>query len=63
MKTAADIYQMCDGEVVEVNENLNDDASLVNADAEGKGWIMKIKMTDSSQMDELLTADAYKEIV
>mgnify|MGYP002635402125 CR=1 FL=1 len=44
VKTAADIYQMCDGEVVEVNEDLNDDASLVNQDAEGKGWIMKVKM-------------------
>ena len=63
VKTAADIYQMCDGEVVEVNETLNDDASLVNADAEGKGWIMKVKMADSSQMEELLTADAYKEIL
>ena len=44
VKTAADIYQMCDGEVVEVNEALNDDASLVNVDSEGKGWIMKVKM-------------------
>ena len=46
VKTAADVYQMCDGEVVEVNEALEEDASLVNADAEGKGWIMKVKMTD-----------------
>ena len=62
VKTAADIYQMCDGEVVEVNEALNDDASLVNADAEGKGWIMKVKMTDKTQLEELLDADKYKEI-
>ena len=62
VKTAADIYQMCDGEVTEVNESLSDDSSLVNADAEGKGWIMKVKMVDTSQMDELLSLDAYKEI-
>ena len=47
-KTAADIYQMCDGEVTEVNVNLSDDASLVNVDAEGNGWIMKVKMTQVS---------------
>ena len=48
VKTAADIYQMCDGEVVEVNDELTGDASLVNADAEGKGWIMKVKMAQPS---------------
>ena len=42
-KTAADIYQMCDGEVKEVNKNLSDDPSLINSDPEGKGWIMKVK--------------------
>ena len=46
VKTAADIYQMCDGEVTEVNESLEDDCSVVNTDAEGKGWIMKVKMAD-----------------
>ena len=46
VKTAADIYQMVDGEVVEVNAELEDDASLVNQDAEGKGWIMKVKLSD-----------------
>ena len=48
VKTAADIYQMCDGEVVEVNEALEGEAGLVNSDAEGKGWIMKVKMADKS---------------
>lgn len=63
VKTAADIYQMCDGEVVEVNNSLEDDCSLVNSDAEGKGWIMKVKMANQSDMDELMTLDKYKEIV
>ena len=45
-KTAADIYQMVDGEVVEVNETLNDEPDLINQDAEGNGWVMKIKVTD-----------------
>ena len=42
-KTAADIYQMCEGVVKEVNKNLSDDPSLINSDPEGKGWIMKVK--------------------
>ena len=48
VKTAADIYQMVDGEVLEVNEELADDSSLLNSDAEGKGWILKAKLTDKS---------------
>ena len=57
VKTAADVYQMIDGEVVEVNEELEDDASIVNQDAEGKGWIMKIKVSDSSVLDDLHDQD------
>ena len=45
-KTAADIYQMVDGEVKEVNSNLSDKPDLINSDAEGQGWIMKVKLSD-----------------
>ena len=62
-KTAADIYQMVDGEVVEVNEKLNDEPDLINQDAEGEGWVMKIKLTDQKQLNDLLSADDYKEIL
>ena len=62
-KTAADIYQMVDGEVVEANEKLNDEPDLINQDAEGEGWVMKIKVSDPKQLDELLTPDDYKEIL
>ena len=51
---------MVDGEVLEVNEDLADDSSLMNTDAEGKGWIMKIKLTNKSQLSELLDEEAYK---
>ena len=63
VKTAADIYQMVDGEVVEINEQLAEDASLLNSDAEGKGWIMKVKLSDSTQMNDLLSADKYKHLL
>ena len=63
VKTAADIYQMVDGEVVEINESLADDSSVINSDAEGQGWVMKVKLSDPSQMDELLGEDQYKDIL
>ena len=46
-KTAADVYQMCDGEVLERNDALADDVSLVNEDAEGAGWLLKILVGDT----------------
>ena len=46
VKTAADIYQMVDGEVLEVNDLLADEPNAVNTDAEGKGWLMKVKLND-----------------
>ena len=60
-KTAADIYQMCDGEVVEVNEQLEDDPALVNEDAENEGWIMKVKVTNYKQLHSLMEREAYDE--
>ena len=63
VKTAADIYQMVDGEVVEVNETLNDEPELINKDAEGDGWIMKVKLKDQKQLADLLSGDDYKEIL
>ena len=46
VKTAADIYQMIDGEVLEINDQLNDAPELINQDAEGQGWIMQVKVKD-----------------
>ena len=63
VKTAADIYQMVDGEVVEVNDALNDEPELINKDSEGEGWIMKVKVKDQKQLNELLSADEYKDIL
>ena len=63
VKTAADIYQMVDGEVVEVNQQLADEPDLINKDAEGEGWIMKIKMKDQKQLGDLLNLDDYNEIL
>lgn len=60
VKAASDVYAPLTGEVVEVNAALEDDPSKVNADAEGEGWFMKIKMADTSELSDLMDADAYK---
>jgi len=63
VKAAAEVYAPVDGEVTEVNAALNDDPSLVNADAEGKGWFMKLRFADPGALDALMDAGAYAAFV
>ena len=60
VKAASDIYAPIAGEIVEVNEAVQNDPALVNTDPYGEGWLFKIKAEDASQMDTLMDADAYK---
>ena len=60
VKAASDIYSPLDGEITVVNNQLEDDASIINQDAENTGWIFKIKITDKNQFNSLLTVDEYK---
>tara|TARA_B110001450_G_C17386370_1_gene385827 strand:- start:110 stop:412 length:303 start_codon:yes stop_codon:yes gene_type:complete len=62
VKTAADVYQMIDGTVLEANESVQDDASLVNQDPEGEGWLLSIKALNLQALDSLLSPEEYKEI-
>ena len=59
VKAASDIYSPVSGEVVEVNEALNDDPSAVNTAAETDGWMVKIKLSDPGELDGLMDAAAY----
>lgn len=63
VKTVSDLFLPIGGEIVEVNPELEDHPELVNKDPYGEGWIIRIKPTDASQMDELLDAEAYKKII
>ncbi len=63
VKTVSDINSPVSGEVVEINEALEDEPTLVNTDCYGEGWIIKVKVEDDSELDELLDADAYEEFV
>lgn len=60
VKAASDIYAPLSGVIVEGNQLLADDPALVNTDPYGKGWIFKIKMMDSAELDQLLTPEQYK---
>jgi len=59
VKAASDIYAPIDGEVIDINNNLNDDASIVNQDPEKDGWIFKMKMADPNQYNNLMTLEEY----
>ena len=63
VKAASDIYSPLDGEVTEINNNLSNDASLINQDAETKGWIFKIKVSNLEQYNSLMSLDQYLEFL
>ncbi len=59
VKAASEVYAPATGEVVAVNDALNDDPSAVNSDPEGAGWFIKIKLDDVAELDRLMDAEAY----
>ena len=61
VKAASDIYSPVSGEVVEVNETLNDEPALVNSSAEADGWMAKVKLSDPGELDSLMDAAAYAD--
>jgi glycine cleavage system H protein len=63
VKTVSDLFMPLSGEITEFNEALEDDPELVNKDPYGKGWMVKIAFTDASQIEELLDAEGYKDII
>ena len=63
VKTVSDLFMPLTGEVIEFNEGLEDDPEIVNNDPYGKGWMIKISFTDNSQIEDLLDAQAYQELI
>ena len=59
VKAASDIYSPLDGEVTEINDNLSNDASIINQDAENEGWIFKIKISNPDQYNSLMSLEQY----
>ncbi|RLD59291.1 MAG: glycine cleavage system protein GcvH [Bacteroidetes bacterium] len=63
VKTVSDMFMPVSGEVVSFNEELESTPELVNNDPYGEGWIIKVKLADMAQIDDLLDVGAYKELV
>lgn len=63
VKTVSDMFMPIDGEILEFNEDLEATPELVNQDPYGKGWIVKIKISNPAQVNELLNAEAYKALI
>ncbi|MGV1914211.1 glycine cleavage system protein GcvH [uncultured Agrobacterium sp.] len=63
VKAASDVYCPLDGEIVEINQAIVDDPSLVNSDPQGAGWFFKLKLANTADADALLDEAAYKELV
>jgi len=60
VKAASDIYSPVDGEIIEVNGELEDTPELVNEDPYDRGWLFRLRLNDAQQVEELLTADQYQ---
>ncbi|MFL5021791.1 MAG: glycine cleavage system protein GcvH [Microvirga sp.] len=63
VKAASEVYAPVSGEVVEVNSDLESSPGTVNEDPAGRGWFMKIRLTDQSELDGLMTEEQYQEFV
>lgn len=63
VKAVSDVYSPVSGEVVDINEGLNDSPELVNQDPHGKGWFLKLKIKDAAELEKLMSADEYEKFL
>ncbi len=63
VKTVSDLFMPLTGEVIEFNEQLEDEPELVNKDPYGEGWMIKVKISDNSQIEDLIDAEAYQKLI
>ena len=63
VKTVSDLFMPISGEIIEFNEALETDPELVNSDPYGEGWMIKIKIADKSELNDLLTEEAYSNLI
>ncbi len=63
VKTVSDLYMPVDGEVIEVNPALEDTPELINSEPFDDGWMIRIKMADPSQLDDLISANEYNNLI
>jgi glycine cleavage system H protein len=63
VKTVADLFAPLNGKILEINKTLEDSPELVNSDAYGEGWIVKVSVDDHNQLNDLLSSENYKKLI
>ncbi|MDX1602888.1 MAG: glycine cleavage system protein GcvH [Salinimicrobium sediminis] len=63
VKTVSDLFSPLSGEIIEFNQSLEDEPEKVNSDPYGEGWMVKIRFSDASEIDDLLSAEEYAEVI
>jgi len=63
VKAVADLFCPLSGEVTEINKELENDPEIINKDPYGEGWMVKIKLSDTAQLDELMSAADYEKMI
>ena len=63
VKTVSDLFMPLSGEVLEINSKLEEEPDIVNSDAYGDGWMIKLKISNPSEVEDLLDAGAYQELI
>jgi glycine cleavage system H protein len=63
VKTVSDLFLPLSGEIIEFNEALESNPEIVNSDPYGEGWMIKIKISNSAEIDSLLSSESYKELI
>jgi glycine cleavage system H protein len=63
VKTVSDLFLPLSGEIIDFNDNLESSPETVNSDPYGKGWMVKVKVSDASQYDDLMDSDAYGKLI
>lgn len=63
VKAVSDVYSPVSGEVIEANQELNNSPELINEDSHGKGWIVRLKIKDESELQKLMSADEYEKFL
>ena len=63
VKTVSDLFMPLSGEIIEFHEDLESATESVNTDAYGEGWMIKIKLTNTAELEDLLDADTYKSLI
>ena len=63
VKTVSDLFLPLAGEIIEFNESLEDEPEKVNTDPYGDGWMVKVRISDATQLEDLLSVETYKELI